>query len=114
MLQIKFDNRLLETHSETGDGGDIGQLRLDLALIATNRGYTDGERRFASYALQTLQAYEQALKPQTSDVDYKALLEKYIQHVAYEEGATFINRCHDSEFTPAEIAELKRIDATVD
>lgn len=43
-------------------------------------------------------------------IDYKLLLEKYLNHVGYEEGTSFTSFL-GSEFSEEEAAELRRIDA---
>jgi len=49
-----------------------------------------------------------------SGMDYRALLVKYINHVGYEEGSTFlVHQGHEIEFTDEEWAELQVLDAEV-
>lgn len=61
MLQVQFNNRLPWNVVETGDGGEVGQLRLGLAIKAADGSRTDAERREAWHCLQALRAYEDAL-----------------------------------------------------
>ena len=43
-------------------------------------------------------------------IDYKSLLEKYMDHVGYQEGTAFVYALGE-EFSDAEKAELERMDA---
>lgn len=58
LLQPTLINQLPDILTETGDGGIVGQLRLELNLVAVNKALSDRERRFAWYLLQTLRVYE--------------------------------------------------------
>jgi hypothetical protein len=48
-------------------------------------------------------------------MDYRELLKKYINHVGYCEGTTFIHMAYpdDMGFTAEEVAELEKLDAEV-
>lgn len=61
MLQVSFNNRLPTDVIETGDGGEVGQLRLSLAIKAADGSLPDSERREAWRCLQALRAYESTL-----------------------------------------------------
>ncbi len=49
----------------------------------------------------------------SEEIDYKKLLEKYMNHVLNEEGATYVDYKYtyliDSGFTEKEIEELRKI-----
>ena len=61
MLPIILNNRLPINVAETGDGGEIGQLRLSLAIKAANSELPDAERREAWHCLQALRGYQNAI-----------------------------------------------------
>jgi hypothetical protein len=48
------------------------------------------------------------------DIDYEALLEKYIEHVGECEGVTFVDYPSDVQFTDEERAELRRLAGITD
>lgn len=52
----------------------------------------------------------------TDHIDYRDLLKRYIRHVGYSEGISFLEAGYlynDDSFTAEEMAELKALDAEV-